>query len=669
MKLRLVLAVVWAGLMAADSAAVMLEAAARKERVNGDLKGAIAEYRKIAARFGKDAEVAAEALWRMGQCQEKLGEAEARRSYERVVKEYGGAARYAAQARARLAAMGGGTVAATPQARVVWDQATDYWGRVSADGRYLSFVDWETGDLAIRDLVNGESRRVTNSGGYEKAMGEAESTSLAPDGKRIVFNWHRWDPAAKQEGSFELRIINSDGSGGRTLWKASNDRYFEAYGWSADSRWVALSEGSGGAGRIVLLSPDSGETREVATKGKHWKSSIAFSPDGKWLAYEEPMSRQARVRNVYVVAADGAGAGETMVAEGGATMGWTPRGDGLVFRRTEGNAERLYLVPVTGGKAAGRSTLLDVPMASGFPGPLGITPAGQLFYGTSNRSSEALLARIDLEKGFAGEPLRRMPVSGIGFGVNHGNLRFSPDGKLLASSVSVKSIRIQPVAGGEERILTVPLQEMSRFEWMPDGSAIVASAPVKDGKVGLYRIDTQTGAATYLCELARGVVFAMSADGKAVYEVEMKGLVETELATGNKRVVVARDFSGQGPASIRRSHDGKYLAVATFRFLGVFDIARGEMREVYRRDGESGPQLNGVNWTADGRTLIAKFSGSNGKVRYLQLFPLDGGAKRTIPLDFGNSDFATSPDGVHWAIVATRSRMQVWAIENFLPSR
>ncbi|MBP1602624.1 MAG: hypothetical protein H6Q06_2775, partial [Acidobacteria bacterium] len=59
-----------------DRAEVALQAAIKKEMVDGDLKGAIEQYKKIAQSGNRAA--AARALVRMGQCQERLGEAEAR---------------------------------------------------------------------------------------------------------------------------------------------------------------------------------------------------------------------------------------------------------------------------------------------------------------------------------------------------------------------------------------------------------------------------------------------------------------------------------------------------------------------------------------------------------------------------------------------------------------
>src|SRR5437764_1024371 len=66
----------------------MLGAALHQEEVQGDLKGAIAAYQKVVAMPGVSRKTAAEALVRMGQCYEKLGNTESRKAYERVVREY-----------------------------------------------------------------------------------------------------------------------------------------------------------------------------------------------------------------------------------------------------------------------------------------------------------------------------------------------------------------------------------------------------------------------------------------------------------------------------------------------------------------------------------------------------------------------------------------------------
>src|SRR6266568_2468737 len=80
----------------------MLGAALHQEEVQGDLKGAIAVYQKVVATPGVSRKTAADALVRMGQCYEKLGDSESRKAYERVVLEYADQKEAVAMARARL---------------------------------------------------------------------------------------------------------------------------------------------------------------------------------------------------------------------------------------------------------------------------------------------------------------------------------------------------------------------------------------------------------------------------------------------------------------------------------------------------------------------------------------------------------------------------------------
>ena len=95
-----------AGVVAAQQTArpeVALQAAIRAETVDGDLKGAIEQYRKLSTN--SDRTVAAQALLRLGQCYEKLGSAEARQAYERAVRDFADQVTVVATAQARLLAL------------------------------------------------------------------------------------------------------------------------------------------------------------------------------------------------------------------------------------------------------------------------------------------------------------------------------------------------------------------------------------------------------------------------------------------------------------------------------------------------------------------------------------------------------------------------------------
>ncbi len=88
-----------------DRAEVLFQSARSKELVSGELEQAIDLYKKIVASYGSNRPVAAKALLQMGRCYEKLGKDEARKAYERLVRDYAGQSEQAKLARARLAAL------------------------------------------------------------------------------------------------------------------------------------------------------------------------------------------------------------------------------------------------------------------------------------------------------------------------------------------------------------------------------------------------------------------------------------------------------------------------------------------------------------------------------------------------------------------------------------
>ena len=109
-----------------NKAEIALQAAIKTETVDGNLKSAIEQYKKIVALPGAGRATVATALLRMGQCFEKMGDVElreARKAYEQVVREYADQAATAAAARAKLAALAGAENAPSGSAlsvRRVW---------------------------------------------------------------------------------------------------------------------------------------------------------------------------------------------------------------------------------------------------------------------------------------------------------------------------------------------------------------------------------------------------------------------------------------------------------------------------------------------------------------------------------------------------------------------
>ena len=333
----------------------MFKAAKNAELVDGNLKAAIEQYNTIIAKFSKtDRAASADALVRMAECYTKLGDAQAHKIYERVLREYADQKEAAAVARARLAEGDPGESAKGD--RVVWagENALHVWGSVSRDGRYVSYTDWfYTGNLMLRDLSSGKSRPLTPKKDWE-GEGSAVSSTFSPDGKRVAYAWTNYEPRQA-----EIRIVDIEGTGvpePRTVLSSEEMRGILPFDWSSDGEWLAVSVGrKDNSGQIGVLKVRDGSLRLLKTFGWRGPDKLFFSPDGKYIAYDLPANDAVAQRDVFVIAVDGGSETKVVVdAASDVIMGWSPDGSQLLFAsdRTGSNA---HFSPISGNGVRGRS--------------------------------------------------------------------------------------------------------------------------------------------------------------------------------------------------------------------------------------------------------------------------------------------------------------------------
>lgn len=643
-------------------AEVRLQAAITRETVEGDLAGAIALYKQLAG--GADRSVAARALVRLGACYERLGDKDARAAYERAAKEFGDQAEPAAQARARLAAMGGAKAASGPRTRLLWDEATNEQASASSDGRYLSFVNWNTDDVVIKDLLTGEERRVTNTGGSVKAQGQVEQTALSPDGKRIAYVWDGWDEASVKTGDFfQVHVINADGTGERTLRRAPG---LSVQAWSPDGKWIAGWVLRGTEPRwttaLVLWSADSGEERVLTTTAGP-KNRIRFSPDGRWLAYEES-AVAGGAASVHIVPVDGSASSETAASDA-QMMAWTPDGKALLVSRQREGTTSLFKVPITQGKAAG--TPQQIYGVSNVGEPLGMTSDGRLLYGLRNRRADGWLGAVDLGTGALGSTVAEFPADEAAVGMASGRLKFSPDGSQVMWTVRPNRIVVRSAAGDRQSSVTVQLNEVRRVEWGHDGKTFLVAGLGTDGKEGLYRVDPASGAATPLTTPLGGswnAAFVPSHDGKTIYGRTPAGkLVAYSFETGTERVL--HDDFTRVPNLIL-SRDGTKLAVRSGPNLGVVDLASGAYTRLYSRDFPTDRNVMwGLDWSTDDQHVVVLAREFPTGRTELWTYPASGGPRVSHRLPTEMLGLSIDQGGM-MATVRVEKRPQVWALENFL---
>jgi Tol biopolymer transport system component len=693
MQRTLKIAIVLAGLLTIGpvlgqtrTAETQFKAAQHKEEVEGDLKGAIEQYKKLAQ--GRDRAIAARALVRIAECYEKLGQADAKKTYELVVREFADQTESVSVARSRLAALNApGKGEAIQMTRLIWeiegfggDPSESF---LSLDERYLGFTDWDTGDLGIRDLRTRTNRRLTNTGGWDKSGDYAEATVISPDGRQIAYGWFD-----KKRGLYELRLLSTtspDTAQPKILYRSEETDYLAPTAWTSDGKEVLFATTqTDQTNRLALVPAQGGAVRWLKTFDRtQFPAWSRISPDGRYIAYQRNTG-EASGRDIFVLALDSGL--ETVVAQSAASDSrpeWLPDGSQLLFlsNRTGGNA--LWSIRMESGRAVGIPRLLkEVP---GDINPLGLAPTGTLYYGTGGNANNLYSAELD-----STGKVSTTPALAVENMMNHNfGASWSSDGRFLAYYSQINNsttmLVIRATDTGKERSLPVrfntPPQNPPR--WFPDGRAvlIVARDPEREG-LTYYRMDATTGDSEMVHYTStRGLGMRtpdVSPDGRTIFYVDrvagapaiMRFDLDTRRTTELKRGTTTQIFH-----TSRVSPDGKQLVyvvtdnASQSTSLETLPVAGGQSAVLFRGDLDN--SLEGaLAWSPDQRyVFFARRSPSNKLPSAIWRVSLID--RRVEPLgislEANINALAIRPDGRQIVFrVQESTAIQVWTLENFL---
>jgi Tol biopolymer transport system component len=170
------------------------------------------------------------------------------------------------------------------------------------------------------------------SSATQLTMGNDINPQWSPDGKMIAFN----RLADCEGGGHDIYAIQADGSGlaNLTSSEASEDG---AFAWSPDGSLIAYfstSVGNEGPGRTALMLMDANGSNPVALSDlgprKKYPGSLAWSPDGKRLAYVPP--HESNEAHIYMIDRDGSNRERLIVpADHYFDLSWSPDGDWLAY--------------------------------------------------------------------------------------------------------------------------------------------------------------------------------------------------------------------------------------------------------------------------------------------------------------------------------------------------
>jgi len=705
----LLTAALWGSLF--QSGEDLFQKALRLERNEGKLVEAIELYNRVVDE-GKNENLAAQAQLRIGLCYEKLGQKstkQAQEAFQKVLDNFPGHMEVVKVAREKLSGIQAAlSVIAKGSTdftiRKVLSGAEDGFGEVSPDGRYLSCIDWNTGDLAVQDLISGKKRRLTNKGSWFTSDAMAFQSRWSPDGKRIVFDWWDWsDP-----GFVGIRSIQSDGSNLQDLYriKIPDVGTNIVYDWSPNGKDIlACIWGASGTGKIVLISVSDSTIRvlkELDVDRIRWNEigNMSFSPCGEYIVYDFP-AEDSPNSEIYVLTKDGRS--EIPLVEHPANdllLGWTPDGKNVLFLSDRRGSLDLWHLPMNGGKAAGAPELIREGI--GEIASQGFTKEGAFYYATTKSAVNVYVAPFDAKNGKILES-PRLPIKHLGKSTHSPD--YSPDGRYLAY-VSVRGpatnarlvICIRSLETGEEREY-YPEHNLHNLKWSPDNRFLLAVASDKEDRTGhhlLVTMDVETGVVTQIfrCEKDKGKHFVRTAvwshDGKTIYYVfnerdkEISRLLARDIDSGReKELYRAPDWAER--FTISRSPNGKWLSIINYkgseqkkRNIKIISSSGGEIRDLYSFE-EVANWSTYTAWSSDGKYIlfakpIPEDNQENGGSKSdLWRISVDGGEPQKLGVTmFHFFHLCMHPSGkylVFSSLGPSQVEPELWMMENFLPKK
>jgi len=549
---------------------------------------------------------------------------------------------------------------------------------VSPDGRHVTDIDWNTGDLAIRDLVTGETRPVTNNLSWRNGQ-YPDGSAFSPDGERIAYVWQAAADETNPTWRWELRSIGVDGSDMKVhLSFDDNGVYEEPLDWSMDGRYILtfLAGDAWDSSQLATVDVTTNEVRVLKTMEDAWRwpEGAFFSPDGRFVAFDLRADPSSMEHDLYIVAADGSDEATLLqTPDQEALLGWLPDGSGILFHRISEDSRAIWKLPVQNGRAVGPPELIkdDVWQMDGF----GFS-AEDFFYGVTVRDRQVHTASFDLETGQVLEGLE--PVVELSH-PGTGAPEWSPDGRRLAyieTDAGATRLIIRSLTG--EILQDLPLAVNPRggtVAWTPHGVLMLASGTGLDTREGYYLVSPETGEASFVTVGGRRGS-SVSEDGSKLF-VTYQGertITVHDLVTGAESAMAdVEPLSGPGAGFHVVSPDGNYIAQKMRQgppndedlYINIVSRSSGEVRRTDVDLTGFGAGFN-VVWSPDsGYVLFQGYEGSGDDYRgYIYRFSMeDGSVIRLIELTrdlFRAFGLSVSSDGRHVAMTTGDTRLEIW---------
>jgi Tol biopolymer transport system component len=698
---------------------VDLQAAIRTETVDGNLRRAIELYAALAAAYeSADRAVAAEALSRMGDLHQKLGDSQkAREVWQRLTTRFNDQAAIAAQARARLAMMASATAVPSAVARRVPIEGAFNYASLSRDGRFLAATGRvSNGAPVIVDMSRGDITLLPGEPGDNSRDPAVERTIYGPvvseDGRQVAYTW------AEERGDqtrSELRVLSNEPTATpRTVLRPSSEiTTVWPWAWSSDHRAILTEiERPDRTWLLAWVSAADGVIQVV--KSLEWRRHrprdrmrVSLSPDGRYIAYgalvtnpraPDRTAEDPSDTHVFVLASDGSSEIEITTVPGvQESPVFSADGSHLMILSTTPASSDLWAVPIRDGRPSGEPFLAKTGL-SGRP-VLGMTQSGSYYFQEPGSPAGQLrLAQWDGHEKVL--TLSSAPILGY-------QPRWSPTNDQVAfmRSDSTPEIIVRSTANGVEKTYPAPpgsVAALAGAGWFPDGKHLLVVVHRKSGsareslavlrgvvpgaqRLSFAKLSLETGRFTDIVTFGNATftVPVLSRDGTTLYAAVRTGTRETggrilwdspfgqvvavTLATGDRRLVV---IPNGRPVDLALSPDGKTLAIRSASPSGGIETVDtdGRNHRLVVAHETIDRSAGSLQWSSDGRSLLWSYlptGASDGTV--VRVWAATGRREPTPLRIEGGGEASFSPDGSR-VILGGRigTDPQLWTIDNLL---
>lgn len=530
---------------------------------------------------------------------------------------------------------------------VIWENdSTDISGRVSRDGKWLSYIDWDNSALDVRENLTGRSLKIIGQVNW------AVHSVFSPGGDRIAFEWN----------DDEIRIADLKGDSSKII--ISNA---DLHDWSPDGKSLLVYKEN----QLGLVQISTGKFKgfiNIPEKILHAR----ISPDGKFVAftiissdptqYEIDVVSIANGRQNFFVSCDGSFQAPV----------WSQDGKTIFYISDRGNKPRIWQKPFSDRNPKDTGKMLAT-LPDAYVVMLGIDLKGTIYLGTEDRGGlDVYLGAVDWEKKLVNAIIKipSPPFLGSRRAV------FSPSGNKIAFMQKARGYVVHPgwqtpvvrdLITGEEKLYPTYLTLRDEPLWNIDGTALYFAAPPK-GTIGersdliwsFYRLDINKASYTEIGKAGSAGIIRMAGatSNSIVYFVDSYGKSDTgsifsfDLSSGSNVLLYRIENNTLYDAAL--SPDGSRFAIAINDGngnRGLYIIKKGETNTFPVTTVRPNARAQ-LMWFASGDAIIT--SGRvNGKQGIWRI-PLDDSAPEALNIPASDvTEVRLSVDGRRIAFTRT----------------